>query len=25
VRGRSWIGAPGGGCRASSRNWSWSG
>jgi N-acyl-D-amino-acid deacylase len=25
VRARSWIGAPGGGCRASSRNWSWSG
>jgi N-acyl-D-amino-acid deacylase len=23
VRGRAWSGAPGGGCRASSRNWHW--
>jgi N-acyl-D-amino-acid deacylase len=23
VRGRAWIGAPGGGCRASSREWQW--
>lgn len=23
VRGRAWTGAPGGGCRASSRDWSW--
>jgi N-acyl-D-amino-acid deacylase len=25
VRGRAWTGSPGGGCRASSRNWTWSG
>jgi N-acyl-D-amino-acid deacylase len=24
VRGRAWTGAPGGGCRASSRDWTWS-
>lgn len=24
VRGRAWTGVPGGGCRASSRNWNWS-
>jgi N-acyl-D-amino-acid deacylase len=24
VRGRAWTGAPGGGCRASSGNWTWS-
>ena len=24
VRGRAWTGAPGGGCRASSRDWKWS-
>ena len=23
VRGRAWSGAPGGGCRASSRDWRW--
>ena len=25
VRGRAWTGAPGGGCRASSRDWHWEG
>ena len=25
VHGRAWTGAPGGGCRATSRNWHWSG
>jgi N-acyl-D-amino-acid deacylase len=25
VRGRAWTGAPGGGCRASSRDWTWIG
>lgn len=25
VRGRAWTGAPGGGCRRSSRDWSWDG
>jgi N-acyl-D-amino-acid deacylase len=24
VRGRAWTGAPGGGCRASSGDWTWS-
>jgi N-acyl-D-amino-acid deacylase len=24
VRGRAWTGAPGGGCRTSSRDWTWS-
>jgi N-acyl-D-amino-acid deacylase len=23
LRGRAWTGAPGGGCRASSKEWSW--
>jgi N-acyl-D-amino-acid deacylase len=23
LRGRAWTGAPGGGCRASSKDWSW--
>ena len=24
VRGRAWMGAPGGGCRASAKDWDWS-
>jgi N-acyl-D-amino-acid deacylase len=23
VRGRAWTGAPGGGCRASAKDWTW--
>jgi N-acyl-D-amino-acid deacylase len=23
LRGRAWAGAPGGGCRASSKDWAW--